>query len=89
MADDFVMSHALREKETRTLVCYESSHRISDCIADMVVELGSQREATLARELTKVYEETRRGSLAELSDYFSQGTIKGEIVLVVEGARDQ
>jgi 16S rRNA (cytidine1402-2'-O)-methyltransferase len=75
--------------ESRTMVFYESPYRLVKTLIQMAGFFGPDRRASVSRELTKVYEETRRGSLAELSDYFSQGTIKGEIVLVVEGARDQ
>jgi len=75
--------------ETRTMVFYESPYRLVRTLIQMAGFFGADRRASVSRELTKVYEETRRGSLAELSDYFSQGTVKGEIVLVVEGARDQ
>ena len=82
------MSSAVEPGETRTLVCYESSHRIRDCIADMVIELGSEREATLARELTKVFETVRSGTLGELAVWLQAAgnRQKGEFVVVVQGA---
>lgn len=75
--------------ETRTMVFYESPYRLVRTLVQLAEHFGPERRASVSRELTKVYEETRRGSLTELSEYFSQGTVKGEIVLVVEGARDQ
>ena len=74
--------------EPRTMVFYESPFRLVRTLIQMAEFFGPDRRASVSRELTKVYEETRRGSLSELSDHFSQGTIKGEIVLVVEGARN-
>jgi 16S rRNA (cytidine1402-2'-O)-methyltransferase len=75
--------------ETRTMVFYESPYRLVRTLTQLAEYFGPERRASVSRELTKVYEETKRGSLAELSEYFSQGTVKGEIVLVVEGARNQ
>ena len=74
--------------EPRTLVCYESSHRIRDCLADMVIELGNERAATLARELTKVFETVRHGTLGELAAWLQAdgNQRKGEFVVVVQGA---
>lgn len=74
----------LRE-EQRTLVFYESPHRIEDTLADMSEILGD-RPAALARELTKLHEEVRRGTLPELLDGARSVPPRGEIVLVVGGA---
>ena len=71
--------------EQRTLVVYESPHRIEECVADLAEILG-ERRAALARELTKLYEEVLRGTLRELQDQIRQTPVRGEIVLVVEGA---
>lgn len=72
----------------RTLVFYESPHRVVECLAAMRSAFGAGREAVVARELTKRYEEIRRGSLGELADAFARGDIRtqGEFVLVVAGA---
>jgi 16S rRNA (cytidine1402-2'-O)-methyltransferase len=75
--------------ETRTMVFYESPYRLVRTLIQLAEYFGPERRASVSRELTKVYEETKRGSLTELSEYFSQGTVKGEIVVVVEGARNQ
>jgi 16S rRNA (cytidine1402-2'-O)-methyltransferase len=75
--------------ETRTMVFYESPYRLVRTLTQLAEYFGTERRASVSRELTKVYEETKRGSLTELSEYFSQGTVRGEIVLVVEGARNQ
>jgi 16S rRNA (cytidine1402-2'-O)-methyltransferase len=75
--------------QTRTMVFYESPYRLVRTLTQLAEYFGPERQASVSRELTKVYEETKRGSLTELSEYFSRGTVKGEIVLVVEGARNQ
>ena len=75
---------ALAEEE-RTMVFYESPHRIVKTLNDMVTYFGDDRQASISRELTKIHEETVRGSLIELIAYFSEKTPKGEFVLVVAG----
>jgi 16S rRNA (cytidine1402-2'-O)-methyltransferase len=72
--------------EPRTLVLFEAPHRIADALADLVVTFGADRPAAVCRELTKTYEEIRRGSLAELADWASEGDPRGEITVVVGGA---
>lgn len=73
------------KKEDRTLIFYEAPHRIICTLEDMIDILGNRR-AVIARELTKVYEEFVRGSLVELIEHLKLGPIKGEIVLLCEGA---
>lgn len=73
--------------EPRTLVFFESPHRIDACLADLAEVLG-ERDAALCRELTKMHEEVRRGTLPELSLDVSRSPVKGEIVLVVSGAAE-
>ena len=75
---------ALAEEE-RTMVFYESPHRIVKTLNDMATYFGDDRQASISRELTKIHEETVRGSLIELIAYFSEKTPKGEFVLVVAG----
>jgi 16S rRNA (cytidine1402-2'-O)-methyltransferase len=72
-------------EEPRTLVIYESPHRIAACLEDLVDGLG-ERPAALVRELTKLHEEVRRGSLAELLASVQKEAPRGEITLVVGGA---
>lgn len=72
--------------EKRTMVFYESPHRLIKTLSQMADHFGPERKGSVSRELTKLHEETRRGSLQELTEYFSQGTVKGEIVIVVEGS---
>ena len=80
----------LREvsSERRTLVFYESPHRIGETLADCAEHLGSTREAVLAREITKLHESLYRGSLAQLADHAKSDAdlSRGEIVLVIAGA---
>jgi 16S rRNA (cytidine1402-2'-O)-methyltransferase len=76
--------------ETRTLVFYESSHRIADSLADMRTAFGDQRPVVLARELTKLFETVLDGTLAELHARVEadDNQRKGEFVLIVQGAGD-
>ena len=70
--------------EKRAIVFFESPHRIAETLADATQILGGDRPAAVCRELTKTYEEVRRGSLAELAEWASEG-VKGEITVVIEG----
>ena len=72
-------------EEIRTIVLYESPHRIVKTLGQLAEHLGETREATVSRELTKMFEETVRGSLKTLIDHFTQTPPKGEFVIVVEG----
>lgn len=71
--------------EARTVVFFESPRRLADCLRDAVDELGPQRRAVVCRELTKVHEEIKRGTLQELADW-SAGGVLGEITVVLAGA---
>ncbi|MCA0144583.1 16S rRNA (cytidine(1402)-2'-O)-methyltransferase [Blastococcus sp. LR1] len=71
--------------ERRTMVFFESPHRLADALVDAAAVLGDDRPAAVCRELTKTYEEIRRGGLAELAAWAAEG-VKGEITLVVAGA---
>jgi len=73
------------KKEKTTLVFFESPYRLLDTLKDLVEILGTRR-ATIGRELTKLYEEIKTGTLQELLIYFSQKEVKGEFTIVVEGA---
>lgn len=73
--------------ETRTLVLYESPHRIIDTLIDMEEAFGSERRVALVRELTKVHEEILRGTLSQVLDALEEATVAGEYVVVVEGRR--
>ncbi|MFI6350604.1 16S rRNA (cytidine(1402)-2'-O)-methyltransferase [Streptomyces sp. NPDC050560] len=71
--------------ERRTLVYFESPHRLGATLGAMAEAFGGERRAAVCRELTKTYEEVRRGSLAELALWAAEG-VRGEITVVVEGA---
>jgi 16S rRNA (cytidine1402-2'-O)-methyltransferase len=72
--------------ETRTLVFFEAPHRIAGALADLAATFGADRPAAVCRELTKTYEEIRRGSLADLAAWAGDGETRGELTLVVAGA---
>jgi 16S rRNA (cytidine1402-2'-O)-methyltransferase len=74
--------------ERRTLVVFESPHRLADALADAVGAFGADRPAAVCRELTKTHEEVRRGPLAELAAWAADG-VRGEITLVVGGAAEE
>jgi 16S rRNA (cytidine1402-2'-O)-methyltransferase len=71
--------------ERRTMVFFESPHRLADALVDAAAAFGPDRPAAVCRELTKTYEEIRRGGLGELASWAADG-VKGEITLVVGGA---
>ncbi|MFF3665063.1 16S rRNA (cytidine(1402)-2'-O)-methyltransferase [Microtetraspora malaysiensis] len=71
-------------REERTMVFFEAPHRLHACLAAMAEAFGPDRPAAVCRELTKTYEEVRRGPLAELADW-AAGEVRGEITLVVAG----
>ena len=72
-------------EETRTMVFYESPHRLLKSLEQFAEYFGDDRPASVSRELTKVFEENVRGSLREIITYFAEKTVKGEIVIVVGG----
>jgi len=74
--------------ETRTMVFYESPVRLLRTLQDMIQYFGDIRQCCVSRELTKKFEENFRGSLLEAKTHFAAKSIKGEIVLVVEGLED-
>ncbi len=76
--------------ETRTIVLYESVHRIRACLADLVAEFGEDRRAFIGRELTKIHEQCIQASLGELLSQLDDDTIvaKGEFVIIVSGTSD-
>ena len=74
--------------ERRTMVFFEAPHRLAASLTDLAEAFGPQRPAAVCRELTKTYEEVRRGGLEELSRWASEG-VRGEITLVVAGARPE
>ncbi len=75
--------------EQRTMVFYESPVRLVKTLTDFIGYFGGNRQCCVSRELTKKFEENKRGSLQDVHDYFAAKPVKGEIVLVVEGKNDE
>lgn len=71
--------------ERRTMIFYESPNRLLKTLENFACAFGKERKATICREISKMYEETCRGTLDELIACLNTGTVKGEIVIVVEG----
>lgn len=71
--------------EKRTMVFYESPHRLVKTLENLVEYFGGDRMASVSREISKLHEETVRGTLSEILAIFASRTIKGEIVMIVEG----
>jgi 16S rRNA (cytidine1402-2'-O)-methyltransferase len=72
-------------EEERTMVFYESPMRLLKTLKDFIEYFGADRQCCVSRELTKMFEENKRGTLQEVHDYFNAKTVKGEIVIVVGG----
>ena len=71
--------------EERTIILYESPHRLVKTLHELVAAFGPERPAAVCRELTKMFEETRKDSLAALAQHYEAHAPKGEIVLVIAG----
>lgn len=71
--------------EERTMIFYESPVRLNKTLKDFIEYFGAERKCSVSRELTKMFEETKRGTLQEVLEYFTLKTVKGEIVIVVGG----
>ncbi|MFT7900063.1 16S rRNA (cytidine(1402)-2'-O)-methyltransferase [Tenacibaculum ascidiaceicola] len=74
-------------QETRTMIFYESPHKLLKTLANFVEYFGEDRQISVSRELTKLFEETKRGSVKEVLAYYTEKPAKGEIVVVVEGKK--
>lgn len=72
-------------EEERTMVFYESPMRLVKTLNEFIQYFGAERLCCVSRELTKKFEENKRGSLQEVHDHFAAKTVKGEIVIVVDG----
>lgn len=72
-------------EEERTMVFYESPMRLVKTLEDFIAYFGAERECSVSRELTKMYEENKRGTLHEVCEHFRSKNVKGEIVVVVKG----
>jgi 16S rRNA (cytidine1402-2'-O)-methyltransferase len=77
---------ALKE-ESRTMVFYESPYRLLKALEEMAAVFGEDRDVSVSRELTKIYEENIRGTLASVSDHYKNNPPKGEIVIIVGGKK--
>lgn len=77
---------ALLAEETRTMVFYESPHRLAKSLLQFSEFFASDRRACVCRELSKMFEEIKRGTVSELHNYYTENPPKGEIVIVVEGS---
>jgi 16S rRNA (cytidine1402-2'-O)-methyltransferase len=79
---------ALAEEE-RTIIFYESPHRILKTLDEMITYFGADRQTSVSRELTKMFEETVRGTVAEVKAYFETHPVKGEFVVCVAGFENE
>ena len=75
----------LLAEEERTIVLYESPHKLNKTLEQICLFFGKDRQISISRELTKLFEETRRGTAKELLDNYSKAAVKGEIVIVISG----
>lgn len=75
----------LLKEETRTIVFYESTHRLLKTLAQFAEFFGEDRQVSVSRELTKMHEENIRGTVKEVIEYYKTHVIKGEIVIIVHG----
>ena len=75
-------------EEERTMVFYESPMRLVKTLNDLIQYFGAERQCCVSRELTKKFEENKRGTLQEVNDHFNSKAVKGEIVIVVQGKED-
>jgi len=72
-----------------TVVIFEAPNRVTQLLADLVEVCGPERQATVSRELTKVFEETRAGTLQELSEHYAEAPARGEVTVVIAGTGKQ
>lgn len=72
-------------QEERTMIFYESPMRLAKTLEELSVYFGADRICCVSRELTKLFEENKRGTLTEVAAYFAEKTVKGEIVIVLAG----
>lgn len=75
----------LLANEERTMIFYESPMRLVKTLEDCIVHFGAERQCCVSRELTKMFEENKRGTLQEVCDHFKLKPVKGEIVIIVQG----
>ena len=75
-------------EEARTIILYESPHRLVKTLEQLVEFFGAERPVSVSRELTKLHEETRTGTAAEVLAHFNTHPPKGEIVIIIDGKKD-
>lgn len=75
-------------EEDRTVILYESPHRLVKALQQMTEFFGASRQVSVSRELTKVFEETVTGTVEEVLHHFQQKEVKGEIVIIIDGKKD-
>ncbi|SEC35123.1 16S rRNA (cytidine1402-2'-O)-methyltransferase [Tenacibaculum sp. MAR_2009_124] len=73
--------------ETRTMIFYESPHKLLKTLGHFAEYFGEDREVSVSRELTKLFEETKRGNVKEILSYYTEKPAKGEIVIIVDGKK--
>jgi 16S rRNA (cytidine1402-2'-O)-methyltransferase len=71
--------------EERTMIFYESPMRLVKTLEEFIQFFGEDRQCSVSRELTKMFEENKRGTLKEVSDHFKKKNVKGEIVIILQG----
>jgi 16S rRNA (cytidine1402-2'-O)-methyltransferase len=76
-------------EEDRTIILYESPHRLVKTLEQLIAHFGEARRISVSRELTKIYEETKRGTIKDVLTYFSSKDPKGELVLVIEAKKEE
>ncbi|WP_075341512.1 16S rRNA (cytidine(1402)-2'-O)-methyltransferase [Tenacibaculum agarivorans] len=77
----------LLAEETRTMIFYESPHKLLKTLGNFAEYFGEDRQVSVSRELTKMFEETKRGNVKEILSYYTNKPAKGEIVIIVEGKK--
>ncbi|MFJ1382719.1 16S rRNA (cytidine(1402)-2'-O)-methyltransferase [Capnocytophaga canimorsus] len=75
-------------EEQKTMIFYVSPHKLLKTISEFIEIFGAERNASISREITKLHEETQRGTLQNLLQYYQNKPVKGEIVMIVEGKRN-
>lgn len=79
----------LLAEETRTMIFYESPHKLLKTLSHFAEYFGSERRVSVSREITKLHEETIRGTATEVLEHYTQHPPKGEIVIIVAGKIDE
>jgi 16S rRNA (cytidine1402-2'-O)-methyltransferase len=74
-------------EEERTIILYESPHRIIKTLKQFIEFFGAERQISVSRELTKTFEETVNGTITEVLNHFEKNTVKGEFVIVIDGKK--